>query len=31
MVMFSPEFETADRKAIEALQLERLKNIVGYA
>ena len=31
MVMFSPEFETADRKAIEALQLERLKYIVGYA
>ena len=30
-MMFSPEIETADRKTIREIQLERLKHIVAYA
>ena len=30
-MMFSPEIETIDRKALREMQLERLKYIVRYA
>ena len=30
-MMFSPEIETIDRKALREMQLERLKHIVAYA